>query len=607
MLQKSHHSRLGLRFRRLPPWFVLCLMQSLAGLAWADSANPLQPIDTSSPRATLQGFVSTMNEAYEMGYGRVQTYLKSPQLFLSAEDFRLLKQSIMQLGTAERAIDFSALPAATASESTRRLTMQLKEVLDHIELPPWEAIPDAAMMKQAEFKHWIIPGTEIRLMRIESGPRAGEYLFSAETVNRLPEFLEKVQGLPYQPNASLGLYLFSNYSPAGIAMVLHDVVPSRWLLNVPGWAMWRVADQPLWRWFSIGLVLASAFGVVWLARRLGARCRDAGESTECWGRLLFPLSLMVVTPLSALILGEVVRVTGWVGKGLTLSLWTLFYLALTWLVWASGSAIAESVIQMERLRASSIDSQLIRLALRLVTTVLAIAILVVGADRIGLPAYSVVAGLGVGGLAVALAGQQTLANLLGSLIIMFEKPFSIGDLIKVGDTEGVVEDVGFRSTRIRTLHDSLVTIPSSHMVNSLIDNMDRREHREVKTVLNITYDTPPEKISSFVAGIRNILENHPGTRKDNLQIGFFDFGPHSLNVLVKFLIKVPDRLTELAERDHIMREILLLAEAQNVKFAFPTQSVYIEGMPENQVDGPRDSSSAINVGRIDASANSSRE
>ncbi|MDD1648866.1 MAG: mechanosensitive ion channel family protein, partial [Methylococcaceae bacterium] len=115
-------------------------------------------------------------------------------------------------------------------------------------------------------------------------------------------------------------------------------------------------------------------------------------------------------------------------------------------------------------------------------------------------------------------------------------------------------------------------------------NLERREHREVKTVLNITYDTPAERVQAFVDGVRQILENHPDTRKDNLQVRFIDFGPHSLDILVKFLIKAPNRLAELAERERIMLDILRLAEAQGVKFAFPTQSLYIEGLPDNQRD-----------------------
>jgi MscS family membrane protein len=249
------------------------------------------------------------------------------------------------------------------------------------------------------------------------------------------------------------------------------------------------------------------------------------------------------------------------------------------LAWATGSAVAEAVIAHERLRESSIDSQLVRLALRLVTLVLAVAILVSGADHIGLPAYSVLAGLGVGGLAVALAAQQTLANLLGSIIIMIEKPFAIGHWIKVKDLEGIVEDIGFRSTRIRTFYDSLVTIPSSQLVGSEVDNLGLRQFRRVKTVLNLTYGTPTEKIEGFAEGIRHIIQTHPDTRKDNIQVVLNDFGPSSLDILVYFFLRVPDWSAELNQRQGILFDILRLAESMGVQFAFPTQTLHIENLP----------------------------
>jgi MscS family membrane protein len=287
-----------------------------------------------------------------------------------------------------------------------------------------------------------------------------------------------------------------------------------------------------------------------------------------------------VTPVVALIFAEVLRVSGIIYEWSTRSLWTVFFLSLTWLVWAAGGAIAGSLISGEKLLDSSIDSQLIRLVMRLVTVVAAIAILVAGADRIGLPAYSVLAGLGVGGLAVALAAQQTLANLIGSLIIMFEKPFAVGHYVKVEGIEGTVENVGFRSTRIRTFHNSLVTIPSSQLVNSIIDNMELREYREVKTVLNLTYDTPVEQIEGFVDGIKQILLAHPDTYKDNIQVYFHDFGTSSLDILMKFFLQVPDRAAELKERQLIFLDILSLAEKNGVSFAFPTQTLHIESLPE---------------------------
>ncbi|MDD5632247.1 MAG: mechanosensitive ion channel [Methylococcales bacterium] len=461
----------------------------------ASEENPLSSIDTSSPRATLQGFLEFMNEGYQRGIGLLPTYLAGSNLYLMPELIDSMFNASHLQKSAQRTLDLSELPPAIVDESSRRLAIQLKEVLDRIALPPIESIPDAQTMAKTEFKRWTIPGTELQIAEVKTGPRAGEYLFTPETLSRLPEFYAKVKDLPYKSGATVGWYDFSTYSPVGVAIMLHRIVPTRWLLGMPEHrARVLFLDQPVWRWLGIIIVLGAGFGAVRWFFHLSSfwigRMAPAGK----WIELLRPLSIVIVTPILALLFAEVLRVSGTLYEASTRSLWILFFLALTWLVWVAGGVIAESVISVEKLRTSSIDSQLIRLMLRLLTIIVAISILVTGADRIGLPAYSVLAGLGVGGLAVALAAQQTLANLLGSLIIMFEKPFAIGHSIKLKDFEGTVESVGFRSTRIRTTYNSLVTIPSSQLVNSPIDNMELRQYR---TVLNLTYDTPHGKNRRF--------------------------------------------------------------------------------------------------------------
>ena len=561
-------------FSRPKRCFVVVLLALWVFQLWAMPANaagdenPLRPIDTSSPRATIQGFLEFMNEAYGMGTGLVESYLASSTTYLTAEQMASIHNSHHLQESAHRALDLSELPPAMVHESSRRLAIQLKGVLDHIVLPPIESIPDAQAMAMAEFKRWTIPGTEIQIAQVKTGPRAGEYLFTPETLSRLPEFYAKVGDLPYKPGASVGWYDFSTYSPIGVAMALHRIVPPRWLLDAPRHKN-RVTflDQPAWRWLGIVVVLGFAYGIVHGCFRLSAYWAGQAAPAGKWVELLRPLSIVIVAPVTELILGEVLRVSGVLYEVSMRSLWTLFFLALTWLVWVAGGVVAESMIAVERLRTSSIDSQLIRLMLRLLTIIVAIAILVTGADRIGLPAYSVLAGLGVGGLAVALAAQQTLANLLGSLIIMFEKPFAVGHSIKFKDIEGTVENVGFRSTRIRTTSNSLVSIPSSQLVNSPIDNMELRQYRQIKTVLNLAYDTPVAKIGEFVEGIKHILMTHPDTRKDNIQAVLYDFGPDSLNILLNFFVQVPDRATELIERQHILLDILRLAEAKDIRFA----------------------------------------
>ncbi|WNV03924.1 mechanosensitive ion channel family protein [Candidatus Methylospira mobilis] len=555
---------------------ALSVLQWAGGGANADEATPLRPIDTTSPRATLHGFVKAMSEGYTNGIGVLQSYQDSPRLYFSQEELAVMRDSFNMVDDAERTLDLSELPQATVRETSRGLAIQLKEILDRMSIPPSELIPDAQTMSSAEFKRWTLPDSEIRIARVEKGPRAGEYLFSPETVRRIPEFYQKIKDMPYKPGASAGWYDFASYSPSGVALVLRRVVPTRWVLEMAEGSRPVFLDQPLWRWFGILLVLSAGLAVVSLCFRLSSRwARKKTTTAGRWAHLLQPLSLVIVMPVVTSIFAEVLRVSGVVYQIMSLSLWGLFFLALTWAVWVAGGAVAESIIAHERLRTGSIDSQLIRIALRLVTIVLAIAILVTGADRLGLPAYSVLAGLGIGGLAVALAAQETLANLLGSLIIMFEKPFVIGHWVKVNNIEGNVEDVGFRSTRIRTFYDSVVTIPSSKIVGSTVDNLGLRKFRRVKTVLNLTYDTSAEKMESFVEGVKRIIATHPETRKDKIEVVFNNFGPSSLDILVYFFLKVPDWSAELNQQQGIFIDILRLADAIGVRFAFPTQTLHI--------------------------------
>lgn len=561
------------------PCFVVAFLALWTFQVWtmpanaADEENPLRPIDTTSPRATLQGFLEFMNKGFETGVGLVDSYLASSNSYLTPEQMATIHDSIHLQESAQRSLDLSELPPAIVHETSRRLAIQLKEVLDRIALPPAESIPDAQSMAKAEFKRWTIPGTEIQIAQVKTGPRTGEYLFTPETLSRLPEFYAKVRNLPYKTGSSVGWYDFSTYSPVGVAMALHRILPPRWFLDTPQHRTRTLfLDQPVWRWLSILVVLGAGFAVVRWFFRLSTQWAGRVEPAGKWVELLRPLSITLVTPIAVVILAEILRVSGTLYEVATRSLWTVFFLSLTWLVWVAGGVIAESVISVEKLRTSSIDSQLVRLMLRLLTIIVAIAILVRGADRIGLPAYSVLAGLGVGGLAVALAAQQTLANLLGSLIIMFEKPFAIGHSIKLKDFEGTVESVGFRSTRIRTTYNSLLTIPSSQLVNSPIDNMELRQYRQVKTILNLSYDTPHRKIEDFIGGIKHILLTHPNTRKDNIQAVLYDLGPDSLNILLNFFLQVPDKATELNERERVLLDILILAEAKDICFATPPET-----------------------------------
>lgn len=202
--------------------------------------------------------------------------------------------------------------------------------------------------------------------------------------------------------------------------------------------------------------------------------------------------------------------------------------------------------------------------------------IVFAADNLNVNVTSLLAGLGLGGLAFALAAKDLLGNFFGSVTVLLDRPFSIGDWVVIGDIEGMVEEVGFRSSRIRTFYNSLVTMPNSILTTTKIDNMGARRYRRMKQMLAVTYDTGPEKIEAFCEGIRRIIQMHPYMRKDFYQVYFNQYGAASLDILVYVFWATPDWNTELRERHRFLLDVLRLARQLGIEFAFPTQTLYLK-------------------------------
>ncbi len=204
---------------------------------------------------------------------------------------------------------------------------------------------------------------------------------------------------------------------------------------------------------------------------------------------------------------------------------------------------------------------------------------------------SLIAGLGLGGLAFALAAKDTVANLFGSFTIFLDKPFQIGDWITAAGTEGVVESVGFRSTRVRTFYNSVVTVPNAKIADAVIDNYQQRQYRRSFSTLGLTYDTTPDQIEAFCDGVRALIQSHPATRKDYYEVHFSGYGDFSLNVMLYFFFDVATWTDELRARHEIYLDILRLAEQLSVKFAVPTRTLHIDSQamarPVDELDSPQ--------------------
>ncbi|MHC4850208.1 MAG: mechanosensitive ion channel family protein [Planctomycetota bacterium] len=214
---------------------------------------------------------------------------------------------------------------------------------------------------------------------------------------------------------------------------------------------------------------------------------------------------------------------------------------------------------------------------------------------------ALLAGLGIGGLAIALASRDTVENFFGALTIITDRPFEVGDWIKMGDIEGTVAHIGFRSTRVRTFYDSVTTFPNSKLIRSAVDNLGSRHYRRLKFELGVAYDTPADKLETFIEGIRELIRLHPYTRKDYYHVYFHSFGPSSLNILCYLFLRTPEWATELRERQRMLMDILRLANGLGVEFAFPTQTLHVmQGEPPAHAAPAGDLSAAWKRGQAEA-------
>lgn len=222
--------------------------------------------------------------------------------------------------------------------------------------------------------------------------------------------------------------------------------------------------------------------------------------------------------------------------------------------------------------------------------------------HMGVDATTVITGASIGGLAVALASQDTVKNLIGTLMIFLDKPFHIDDWIEASGFAGTVEEVGFRSTRVRAADTSIFQIPNSKLAEITINNKGLRLYRRYNTNLGLRYDTPPELIEAFVKGVREIIIAHPETRSESYNVEFTGFGDSALLVMVNVYFKSLEWGVEQSSKHRFHIAIVKLAKALGVQFAFPSTTVFIEEFPEKKSNNLYDELSQENIQNAIASS-----
>ena len=212
--------------------------------------------------------------------------------------------------------------------------------------------------------------------------------------------------------------------------------------------------------------------------------------------------------------------------------------------------------------------------------------------NLGVDIIPLLAGVSIGGIAIALAAQETIKNIFGSLTIFADRPFDVGDWIIYEGNQGVVESIGLRSSTLRTFDNSLITVPNGKLMDLTIDNMGKRAYRRFETNIGVLYDTPTELLDRFMKAIKRIILDHTNTRKDQCFVYFSEFAPSALQIYIRFWVVTDEYETELKTRHEILMDILRLGRELRIGFAYPTQTLNIEKFPgadESQHDYPKTS------------------
>ncbi len=231
---------------------------------------------------------------------------------------------------------------------------------------------------------------------------------------------------------------------------------------------------------------------------------------------------------------------------------------------------------------STLDDHLLPFIQKSVRAFIIFLAVIMTIQNLGYSISGLLASLGIGGLAVALAAKDTLSNIFGSFMIILDRPFHIGDWIKAGDMEGTVEEIGFRSTKIRTFAKTLITVPNNIIANLSLDNISRMPKRRIKLNVGVTYETSPEQMRRAVEAIRELLRSHPAIDQEFFLVNFTDFGASSLDILVYCFTKTTVWAEYLDARQDVCLQIMDILEAHGMAIAFPSRTVYLRNTDEEE-------------------------
>jgi MscS family membrane protein len=510
---------------------------------------PLEPPDRSSPRATLDTFRQSIDEAWKL---------------YTAKDPKVREV----FARARGCLDVTDVPPLVLDQVSAEGALLLKEVLDRIELPPESDIPDSSEVAANKLTRWTIPHTEITLVKVADGDQEGEWLFSSRTVARASEFYEKVKALPYQPGR-LGGHLEELRSGTDATLI------GRLVRILPPSARTRIGDMLAWQWGALGLLVLILVVAAFVAAWVGYRWSTSGLMGARLGAYLFPMMLIATPFLGRVMIRRLFQLPGEPALWVRIVLSVVGSAGLAWLVAVLMTRAGIFIVDRGFRDARPLKKQLLKLMFRVATIVVVTGIAVKALQSLGVPVAGLIAGLGVGGLAIALAAQGTLENFIGGIILYADQPVKVGDLCTFADRRGVVEDVGLRSVKIRTLDRTIVTIPNAEFAKLHLENLAERDRILLRENLRIPLETPRDRLQALMSELESMLRSHERLSEERLRVRLMQIREYYHEVEI-YAYAMTDAWPEFLEiREDVLLKVVDIVERSGTRLALPTGVRYV--------------------------------
>ncbi|WP_342344259.1 mechanosensitive ion channel family protein [Vibrio owensii] len=535
---------------------IRILFKTLLGLcltifsSLAVSSTALELSDTSSPRQTLASFMRDSSIVIEH-WQQESLHLKEAQYAYSQ---------------VQRTMDLSMVPNRSRTVVVMEKVILLRELLDRIDPKTLQLAPRLDQVAEQGIDHWRFGNTEIVISRQLEGDRSDQFLFSSSTIQSLPRWYRTMSVSPYYEEHRSDYYQEFLISPG-------PLFSKQFILSLPQSFNRLHGQLPLWQWLAFGGVLILCRLLMKISFILGERWNQRWESRGIkWrtGRLFSLVCVVNLLFLSRWVIDDGIWITGSIYQLFT----TLFLLAqfffVSWLIMAIFNYFAD-IYAFKKHNGTHVDSSLITVLARIFGGLTIVILGVYVIEFMGFSISPILAGLGVGGLAVALAVRPILENVINGLTLYADGGVKLGEFCRYGDKLGTIESIGLRSTRVRTLERSLITIPNSEFANMEIDNLERRDKRRMDHIIRLRSETTLEQLRVLIVNIRRLLLQHPMIEEEPVRVRLMGIGEYSININMMAYISCRDHEEFMAVQEDILFAMLTQVDSVGAKIAHSTQ------------------------------------